>query len=78
MPDLLVSGGKLLISTPCTWLEEFTPEKHQPHLDTIDWLKLKLSSEFKLIKKADEPFLIRETARKFQWGVSLVTFWQKL
>ncbi len=78
LPDLLVSGGKLLISTPCTWLEEFTPEKHQPHLDTIDWLKLKLSSEFKLIKKADEPFLIRETARKFQWGVSLVTFWQKL
>jgi hypothetical protein len=27
---------------------------------------------------ADEPFLIRETARKFQWTVSMVTKWKRV
>ena len=30
-----------------------------------------------LVGEADEPFLIREHARKFQWGCSDLTVWQK-
>jgi len=35
------------------------------------------SLDFELTKTADEPFLIRETARKFQWTVSMVTTWRR-
>ena len=78
LPDLVVKGGDLVLATPCTWLDEFSPEHNQPDQDTFEWLKQKLSSEFHLRKQANEPFLIRETARKFQWAVSLVTHWQKV
>jgi hypothetical protein len=29
------------------------------------------------VKRADEPFLIRETARKFQWTRSMLTVWRR-
>jgi hypothetical protein len=43
----------------------------------MDWLKKELAGDFELIEVADEPFLIRETARKFQWTVSMVTKWRR-
>jgi len=36
-----------------------------------------LGASFELVNQADEPFLIRETARKYQWTVSMVTRWVK-
>ena len=78
LPDLVSPGGYLVLATPCTWLNEFTPPENQPRQDTFEWLSALLSCSFKLINKTDEPFLIRETARKFQWSVSMVTLWQRL
>jgi len=77
LPELVTPGGELVLATPCTWLDEFTPPDHQPAGDTFEWLKNQLSPAFKLKKRTDEPFLIRETARKFQWTVSLVTLWER-
>jgi putative 4-mercaptohistidine N1-methyltranferase len=77
LPDLVKPGGHLVLATPCTWLDEFTPPDQQPDGDTFDWLKSKLGSHFNLLRQVDEPFMIRETARKFQWTVSLVTVWQR-
>ena len=59
-------GGELVLATPCT-LEEFTPPENWPAHGTFDWLKESLLQDFSLIRQAEEPFLIRETARKFQW-----------
>ncbi|MGB2401806.1 MAG: putative 4-mercaptohistidine N1-methyltransferase [Akkermansiaceae bacterium] len=78
LPSLVATGGYLVLATPCTWLNEFTPPENQPSNDTFAWLSELLSTSFKLVKKKDEPFLIRETARKFQWSVSMVTLWQRL
>lgn len=78
LPSLVVTGGYLVLATPCTWLNEFTPPENQPSDDTFKWLSDLLSPSFQLIKKADEPFLIRETARKFQWSVSMITLWQRV
>lgn len=78
LPWLVSPGGELVLATPCTWLEEFTPEENWPQGGTLDWLQESLSQTFSLIKQADEPFLIRETARKFQWTTSLVTVWRRL
>lgn len=78
LADLVVSGGELVLATPCTWLEEFTSRENWPEGRTLDWLKGELSDDFELIAQSDEPFLIRETARKFQWTVSMVTKWRRL
>ncbi|HEX7261016.1 MAG TPA: putative 4-mercaptohistidine N1-methyltransferase [Luteolibacter sp.] len=77
LPALVKPGGELVLATPCTWLEEFTPPENWPVAGTFEWLQAKLSPDFSLIHQADEPFLIRETARKFQWTTSLVTVWRR-
>ena len=78
LPSLVEPGGELVLATPCTWLEEFTPPQHWPTTDTFSWLASSLAPNFLLMRRAEEPFLIRETARKFQWTSALVTFWQRL
>tara|TARA_B110000003_G_scaffold115288_1_gene117998 strand:+ start:310 stop:1038 length:729 start_codon:yes stop_codon:yes gene_type:complete len=78
LASLLRNGGELVLATPCTWLEEFTRKENWPQGRTLDWLKEELANDFELIEVADEPFLIRETARKFQWTVSMVTKWKRV
>jgi putative 4-mercaptohistidine N1-methyltranferase len=77
LPALVKPGGELVLATPCTWLEEFTPPANWPARGTFEWLRESLEAEFDLVRQADEPFLIRETARKFQWTTSLVTVWRR-
>ncbi len=77
LPQLVRPGGELVLATPCTWLEEFTPSENWPPGTTFDWLQSILTPSFTLLRQADEPFLIRETARKFQWTTSLVTVWRR-
>lgn len=77
LPDLLESGGELVLTTPCTWLAEFTPPDEWPQPDTFSWLNQTLSPDFVLVSQTDEPFLIRETARKFQWTTAMLTLWRR-
>lgn len=77
LPKLVNVGGEVVLATPCTWLAEFTPPDQWPQGSTLTWLKDTLGQDFELIEEANEPFLIRETARKFQWTVALVTKWQR-
>ncbi|MCP5533076.1 MAG: methyltransferase domain-containing protein [Akkermansiaceae bacterium] len=77
LPSLVKPGGELVLATPCTWLEEFTPLANWPRPDTFGWLKEMLEPSFTLMDRTDEPFLIRETARKFQWTRSLLTVWRR-
>ena len=75
LPALVNAGGQLLLTTPCTWLEEFTPRGNWPTGSTLDWLKEELSANFDLAEQKDLPFLIREHARKYQWSVAMGTRW---
>lgn len=77
LPELVRTAGELVMATPCTWLAEFTPPENWPENSTLAWLKESLQPHFRLIHQAEEPFLIRETARKFQWTTSLVSVWQR-
>jgi putative 4-mercaptohistidine N1-methyltranferase len=78
LPQLVKPGGQLLLTTPCTWLEEFTPRDAWPENgSTFDWLQHHLSPGFTLELRLDMPFLIREHARKFQWSVALGTRWRR-
>ena len=74
---LVRPGGELVLATPCTWLEEFTKQENWPSGQTLKWLQNHLSSQFELKDVVDEPFLIRESSRKFQWTVSMVTRWER-
>jgi putative 4-mercaptohistidine N1-methyltranferase len=75
LPALVKPGGQLLLTTPCTWLAEFTPPERWPQGSTLEWLREKLSPHFVLEHREDLPFLIREHARKFQWSVALGMRW---
>lgn len=77
LPSLVRPGGTLVLTTPCTWLGEFTPPERWPAGPTLDWLRLHLDPAFTLEAVRDQPFLIRETARKFQWSLAQSSVWTR-
>ena len=79
LPDLVKKGGQLILATPFTWLEEYTPrDKWIGSGDSESKLTQFLSPYFKLEKKVELPFVIREHRRKFQYSVSLGTRWRRM
>lgn len=82
LPGLVKPGGQLLLTTPFTWLEEFTPREHWIGGRTEgpaseEELTRRLAPHFRLHRRADLPFLIREHERKYQLGIALGTCWIK-
>jgi SAM-dependent methyltransferase len=77
---LVKPGGQLLLTTPFTWLEEYTPRDRwiggtNPDRRSEEELTGRLSGEFRLHRRVDLPFLIREHERKYQLGIALGTCW---
>ncbi len=86
LPRLVKRGGQLILTTPCTWQEEFThhtkwlggfEDENGDPVRTIDGLHNGLDRYFRLIRTRDLPFLIREHSRKYQWSVALATVWER-
>jgi putative 4-mercaptohistidine N1-methyltranferase len=83
LPGLLRRDGQLIITSPYTWLAEFTPpenwlggfERNGRRVTTRETLQDILSPNFHLHGFKDLPFLIREHARKFQWSVAEASIW---
>ncbi len=77
LPDLVKSGGQLLLATPFTWSEDYTPREFWLGRDKPCFERLReiLSTAFDLDRTVELPFIIREQARKFQYGVSLGSRW---
>jgi 5-histidylcysteine sulfoxide synthase/putative 4-mercaptohistidine N1-methyltranferase len=84
--ERLNPGGVLVITSPYTWLEEFTKKENwlggfrqggEPHM-TLDSLKELLGPHFVLL---DAPrnveFVLRETRRKFQHTIAELTAWRR-
>ena len=74
LPALVKAGGQLVITSPYTWLEDFTPRENWL-CPTLDGLRTALAPHFDLVSTHDMPFLIREHARKFQWSVAQASVW---
>ena len=74
LPALVNPGGQLVITSPYTWLEDFTPRANWLS-PTLHGLRAALAPHFDLTATRDMPFLIREHARKFQWSVAQATTW---
>lgn len=83
LSSLVKPGGRLVITSPYTWLTEYTPrenwlggfERDGHPARTFDSLKAILSPAFRFARSKDMPFLLREHARKFQWSVAEATIW---
>jgi putative 4-mercaptohistidine N1-methyltranferase len=80
LPDLVAPGGALVITSPYTWLEEYTPRAKW--LDgagagTLAALREILGPTFLSRRVFDLPFLIREHSRKYQWSVAQASVWQR-
>ena len=83
----LNDGGLLVLFSPYTWLEEFTPRErwlggrkiNGENVTTLEGLRGALSPAFRQVGEArDVEFVIRETRRKFQHTVSQMSVWRKI
>ncbi|HEX3988666.1 MAG TPA: putative 4-mercaptohistidine N1-methyltransferase [Verrucomicrobiae bacterium] len=83
LPALMNRGGQLIITSPYTWMTEYTPrsewlggiERGGRKVETFPALKALLSPDFKLAERRDIPFAIREHARKYQLGIAEASAW---
>lgn len=82
--ERLNAGGYLVLTSPYTWLEQYTPKEkwlggikvNGENVTTFDGLRSVLSQHFTLVAQQDVPFVIRETRRKFQHTLAEMTVWQ--
>jgi SAM-dependent methyltransferase len=78
--DLVAAGGWLVITSPYTWLEQYTPrDKWLATGDrgTLAALGDHLAPHFTRRHVFDLPFLIREHRRKYQWSIAEASVWQR-
>jgi putative 4-mercaptohistidine N1-methyltranferase len=92
----LNADGHIVLVSPYSWLEEYTPVEEWiggttdattgTVLDSASELQKAMdvvsaaakTFQMKLVYEENTPFLIREHERKFQYGVSHTTIWQKV
>lgn len=79
------SGGLLAITSPYTWLEDYTPkdnwlggfqEDGKP-VRAYQTLQSLLADDFEELESLDMPFLIREHSRKNQYSIAHATTWRR-
>jgi putative 4-mercaptohistidine N1-methyltranferase len=80
LPGLVKPGGWVVLTSPYTWLEEYTPRARW--LDgggrgTLAALRERLAPDFSLHHTFDLPFVIRDHRRKYQWSVAEASIWQR-
>ena len=85
--ERLLPGGLLVLASPYTWLEEYTPRDKWlggfkadtgETYTTLEGIASELGDEFVSVQDpVDIPFVIRETARKYHYGISQLTVWKK-
>ncbi len=89
LSERINSKGLLLLASPYTWDEAYTEkahwlggykdEKSGENVTTLEGLHSLLDDEFELIESPFEiPFVIRETARKYQHTLAELTIWKKI
>ncbi|WP_339649063.1 5-histidylcysteine sulfoxide synthase [Halopseudomonas pelagia] len=80
-------GGKLVLASPYTWLEEHTPraqwvggfKKDGENYTTLDGLQDMLGKHFKRVGEPQKiEFVIRETQHKFQHSYSEASVWERI
>ncbi len=80
-------GGLLVMSSPYTLLEEYTPRENWiggyradgKDITVLDGIRKALDGHFIMLNEPlDVPFVIRETRRKFQHTIAQLTSWKRI
>ena len=71
---LVKKGGMLVMTTPFSWLEDYTRKSRW--LDGIKGVQ-SILTEFELVHQEELPLLIREHARKFEYIITLASVWKR-
>lgn len=82
---LVKPGGVLVLVSPYSWLKGWTDKakwlggyyKDGKPVASCDTIAAFLSPDFEQVAEENVPFLIREHARKFQWGCSHAVVWRR-
>jgi len=77
----LAEGGVLVLASPNTWMEQYTPaESFIDAADSEATLQrlAALLPGFELLRQQDLPFMIREHRRKYEYIVSQVSVWRRM
>jgi putative 4-mercaptohistidine N1-methyltranferase len=85
IPGLLNPRGQLVIASPYSWSEEFTPrenwlgglERSSRPATTFNSLREILDKDFELRSTQDLPFLLREHKRRYQLGIAQAGIWRR-
>ncbi len=79
LPALVAPGGWLVITSPYTWLEEYTPRGKwlDQGQGTLTSLRAHLAPGFRLAETFDLPMVIRDHHRKAQWTVTEASLWRR-
>ena len=85
LAGMVCPGGYVILTSPYTWLEEYTPKARwiggklsgEQVLSTEAALCHAMGESFDLVGRDDLPFLIREHVRKYQWSVAQGTLWRR-
>jgi putative 4-mercaptohistidine N1-methyltranferase len=84
--ERLNHNGILVISSPYTWMTDYTEKskwlggfkRNDKRVTTLSGIEAILLKHFHQLGSAvDVPFVIRETARKFQHSIAQATVWQR-
>ncbi|CAF4996425.1 unnamed protein product [Rotaria sp. Silwood1] len=71
---LVKAGGILVMTTPFSWLPQYTPSNHW--LNSVKDIG-NILTEFDLIYQEEIPFMIREHRRKFEYIITVATVWKR-
>lgn len=80
---IVARGGLVLVVSPYSWMTDYTPRtawlggRAEGEADSANGLRSILDEEFELIRESEEPLLIREHARKFEYIVSHAMLWRR-
>jgi SAM-dependent methyltransferase len=88
MPKVVNKGGVVVMVTPFSWLEEFTPRSkwlggfrdpisHAPMYSKDKLKEVMQGLGFEKIHDEQMPLIIREHQRKYQYIISEATGWRK-
>jgi putative 4-mercaptohistidine N1-methyltranferase len=79
LPAFVAPGGWLILTSPYTWLEEYTPRGKwlDQGQGTLTALRAHLAPAFTLAHTFDLPMVIRDHHRKTQWTVTEASVWER-
>lgn len=84
LPHLTAVNGQLILISPYSWSEEFTPKnnwlggaENNEGKSSLDHIKESLQDFFVLNRVFNMPFIIREHLRKYELGFSQATLWKR-